>query len=57
MRKILSHFENAVNRSISENIPLETIYRLRSDNRFISIKASIARDEKGIPASDGRGLF
>jgi PAS domain S-box-containing protein len=46
----ISHFENAVKRSISENIPLETIYRLRSDNRFISIKASVARDEKGIPA-------
>jgi PAS domain S-box-containing protein len=45
----ISHFENAVNRSISENIPLETIYRLKSDNRFISIKASIARDEKGVP--------
>ncbi len=25
----ISHFENAVNRSISENIPLETIYRLK----------------------------
>ncbi len=42
------HFENAVNRSISENVPLETIYRLKSDNRFISIKASIAMDEKGL---------
>jgi PAS domain S-box-containing protein len=45
----LCHFENAINKSISENVPLETMYRLKNDNRFISIKASITMDEKNQP--------
>jgi PAS domain S-box-containing protein len=45
----ICHFENAINKSITENKPLETIFRLKKDNRFISIKASITKDEKGVP--------
>ncbi len=48
--KILCHFEGAISKAISENVPLETICRLKDGNRFISIKASIARDEKNRPA-------
>jgi PAS domain S-box-containing protein len=44
----LCHFENAINKSVSENIPLETIYRLKENHRFISVKASISMDEKGL---------
>lgn len=46
----LCHFENAINKSIAENIPLETIYRLKENHRFISVKASISMDEEGVPA-------
>jgi len=46
----IHHLEHALSRSISEDKPLETVYRLKADNRFISIKASIVKDEKGMPA-------
>jgi PAS domain S-box-containing protein len=46
----LWHFENALNKAISENIPFETIFRLKKDHRFISVKASVSGDEDGVPA-------
>jgi PAS domain S-box-containing protein len=46
----LFHFENAITKAVAENIPLETVYRLKESHRFISVKASISLDGDGVPA-------
>jgi PAS domain S-box-containing protein len=45
----ITHVRNALEFSVKNKTQLENIYRLKSDNRFISSKASIINDENGTP--------
>jgi PAS domain S-box-containing protein len=46
----LFHVNSAIKRAIDEDIPLDTIYRLKSDGRFINSRASLLRDDNGNPS-------
>jgi len=43
------HVQKAFNRTIEQGSPLDTIFRLKSDNRFISFKASLIKSNNKTP--------
>jgi PAS domain S-box-containing protein len=47
----VAHFQKAINKSLENNLPLETIYRINQEKdkfKYISTKALINRDREGI---------
>ena len=52
MKRISSHVRNAFRQALKEDIPLDTIYRIRHNNddiNYISTKALVEKDNKGNP--------